>query len=367
MRIAIVTDAWRPQINGVVTTLCQTGDGLRAMGHDVLFITPNAFRTVPFPTYPSIHLALKPAGRMARMLRGFAPHAVHIATEGPLGWAARRYCLANALAFTTSYHTQFPQYISLRLPVPMRWTYALLRRFHGSACRTMVPTPSLSRELRRHGFSHLVIWPRGVDTELFQPAKRRLLDAPRPIAMYAGRVAVEKNIGAFLVMDWPSTKYVVGDGPDLERLRVRYPGVRFTGAKGHAELAGYLAAADVFVFPSRTDTFGLVMLEAMACGVPIAAYPVTGPMDVVRRGETGILDADLGRAARDALKLDRRACRNHALGWSWQRATASFAAHLVCHNEHHRRGSGNAATFNRCRRSASRIAPEPMASDELSC
>jgi len=329
MRIAIVTDAWHPQINGVVTTLSKTGEGLTAMGHEVLFVTPEYFHTVPCPTYPSIHLAVNPTGKLSRMLEEFIPHAVHIATEGPLGWSARSYCKKRGLAFSTSYHTQFPQYIKLRAPVPMSLSYAVLRRFHGSAVRTMVPTPSLRRELRRQRFKNVVIWPRGVDTELFRPTDKSFLEAPRPISMYAGRVAVEKNIEAFLALDLPGTKYVVGDGPDLEKLRRKYPPVRFTGFKKHAELAAHLAAADTFVFPSHTDTFGIVMLEAMACGVPVAAFPVTGPVDVVRNGETGALDDDLGNAVHGALQLDGRVCREHALAHSWQRATEYFAANLV--------------------------------------
>jgi len=333
MRIAIVSDAWHPQINGVVTTLSKTGQGLADMGHQVLFVTPDYFCTIPCPTYPSIHLALNPAGKLDRMLKAFKPHAVHIATEGPLGWAARSHCRKRGLAFTTSYHTQFPHYVKLRIPVPTGWSYALLRSFHGAAVRTMAATPSLRRELRLQRFRNVVIWPRGVDTELFRPADKTVLDAPRPIAMYAGRVAVEKNIEAFLALDLPGTKYVVGDGPDWEKLRRKYPAVRFTGFKKHAELAAYLAAADVFVFPSRTDTFGLVMLEAMACGVPVAAFPVTGPVDVVRNGETGVLDEDLAKAVRAALRLDGRICRDYALARSWQQATACFAAHLVDNSE----------------------------------
>ena len=333
MRVAIVTDAWHPQINGVVTTLTKTGEGLAAMGHEVLFMTPEHFRTVPCPTYPSIHLALNPAGKMSRMLEAFAPQAMHIATEGPLGWAARSYCRKRGIAFTTSYHTQFPQYIKLRAPVPMSLSYAVLRRFHGAAARTMAATPSLRRELRRQRFRNVVIWPRGVDTDLFRPENKIVLEAPRPIAMYAGRVAVEKNIEAFLALDLPGTKYVVGDGPDLERLRRKYPAVRFTGFKKHSELAAHVAAADVFVFPSRTDTFGLVMLEAMACGVPVAAFPVTGPVDVVRNGETGVLDEDMGMAVRAALRLDGRVCREYALTRSWRQATECFAANLVNNSE----------------------------------
>jgi len=329
MRVAIVTDAWRPQINGVVTTLGKTGESLAAMGHDVLIVTPEHFLTVPCPTYPSIHLAINPEGKMSGMLDAFMPHAVHIATEGPLGWAARSYCKRRGLAFTTSYHTQFPQYIKLRVPVPLNWSYAVLRGFHAAAVRTMVPTASQRRELRRRLFRNVVIWPRGVDTDVFRPGDKAFIQAPRPISMYMGRVAVEKNIEAFLALNLPGTKYVVGDGPDLEMLRRKYPEARFTGFKHGHELAAYLAAADVFVFPSRTDTFGLVMLEAMACGVPVAAFPVTGPVDVVRNGETGVLSTDLGQAVHAALRLDGKVCRDYALARSWQQATECFAAHLV--------------------------------------
>lgn len=329
MRIAIVTDAWHPQTNGVVTSLRKTGEHLESMGHTVLFVTPEGFRTIGLPTYRSIRLALFPGRRVAERLARFVPDAVHIATEGPLGLAARRWCLRNATRFTTSYHTQFPQYVRLRAPVPVRWSYAFLRWFHGPAERTMVPTPAVQRELTRWGLSHVVIWSRGVDTELFRPRPRTLLSDPRPIAMYVGRVAVEKNIEAFAELELPGTKYVVGDGPDREALARKYPGVRFTGFKFGDELAQYMAEADVFVFPSRTDTFGLVMLEAMACGVPVAAYPVTGPVDVVRDGETGALDEDLGRAVARALTLDGRAARRYALEHSWAVSTKEFFCHLA--------------------------------------
>ena len=329
MRVAIVSDAWRPQINGVVTTLGKTGEALAAIGHEVLFVTPEYFLTVPCPTYPTIRLAMNPDGKLCRLLDEFTPHAVHIATEGPLGWAARSYCKKRRLAFTTSYHTQFPQYVKLRAPVPISWTYAVLREFHAAAVRTMVPTPSQRRELKRWRFRNVVVWPRGVDTDLFQPGDKAFIQAPRPISMFMGRVAVEKNIEAFLSLDLPGTKYVVGDGPDLDMLRRKYPEARFTGFRQGRELADHLAAADVFVFPSRTDTFGLVMLEAMACGVPVAAFPVTGPIDVVRNGETGVLGDNLRQAALSALRLDGRICRDYALAHSWQQATESFAAHLV--------------------------------------
>lgn len=334
MNIAIVTDAWQPQINGVVTTLGKTGAALEQMGHRVRFVTPEGFKTFPCPTYPSIRLALNPIGGVRETLDAFMPDAVHIATEGPLGWAARAYCRSRGLNFTTSFHTQMPEYIRLRAPLPLALSYSVLRHFHGAAVRTMVPTESQRQRLQRRGFNNVVIWSRGVDTALFRPTDKRLLDAPRPIAMYMGRVAVEKNIGAFLDLRLPGTKYVVGDGPDLAMLRQRYPEVRFTGFKHGADLAAHLAAADVFVFPSRTDTFGLVLLEAMACGVPVAAYPVTGPIDVLKPSVTGCMDDDLERAVQGALQLDGRRCRQYALDRSWAAATAQFFGHLTAAHGH---------------------------------
>jgi glycosyltransferase involved in cell wall biosynthesis len=266
---------------------------------------------------------------LRQRLERFASDAIHIATEGPLGAAARRYCLRRKLSFTTSYHTQFPQYVRKRVPIPEAVSYAYLRRHHGAARRTMVATEDQRRILLAHGFSNLVIWPRGVDVDLFQPGGRACGLAPRPIFMYAGRIAVEKNLDAFLGLDLPGSKVLVGDGPDRAKLSRRYPDAAFVGYKFGTELAAYLASADVFVFPSRTDTFGLVMLEAMACGTPVAAYPVTGPIDVVRDGITGILDEDLRAAACRALVLDRAACRRAVLRRSWAAATAEFASHLV--------------------------------------
>lgn len=329
MKIAIVSDAWRPQVNGVVTTLGKTVALLEQMGHTLRCITPEQFRTFPCPTYPSIRLALKPAAGVRAALDEFAPDAIHIATEGPLGWAARGYCRSRGLHHTTSFHTQMPEYIRLRAPVPLALSYRVLRHFHSNAVRTLVATESQRQRLWRNGFHNVVIWSRGVDTALFRPGNKDLPDGPRPIAMYMGRVAIEKNIEDFLALELPGTKYVVGDGPDLELLRRRYPAVRFTGFKHGEELAAHLAAADVFVFPSRTDTFGLVMLEAMACGVPVAAYPVTGPIDVVKHGVTGCLDEDLGRAVRGALQLDGGQCRRHALEHSWARATTQFFNYLT--------------------------------------
>jgi glycosyltransferase involved in cell wall biosynthesis len=329
MRIAIVTDAWRPQVNGVVTTLVKTGEMLESFGHQVCFVTPEPFKTVPCPTYPSIRLALKPKRHLTNMLDEFSPDVVHIATEGPLGLTARSYCQQTGLSFTTSYHTQFPYYIRMRVPLPLRVSYAFLRWFHSAAVRTLVPTESLRKELIEWGFENVEIWSRGVDTKLFRPRNEKIISDEQPILMYMGRVAVEKNIEAFLNADVPGTKYVIGDGPDVEMLKRKHPQVRFTGFKFGEELARYLAATDVFVFPSRTDTFGLVMLEAMACGAPIAAYPVTGPLDVVRNGETGVLDENLEVAVRGALKLDRQKCRDYALKHSWEACTRQFEQYLV--------------------------------------
>ena len=328
MRIAIVTDAWHPQINGVVRTLGHTGQHLQNLGHEVLFITPEKFLTYPCPTYPSIRLAVFPKKRVREMLHEFRPQAVHISTEGPLGHAARALCLERSWPFTTSYHTQFPEYIRARFPIPIKWSYAYLRRYHSRAARTMVATRSMQRLLEARGFKKLEIWARGVDTGIFQPGPKSFLSRPRPISMYMGRVAVEKNIEAFLNLDVPGSKYVVGDGPDLERLRRQFSNVTFTGQKLGHELTAHLAAADVFVFPSLTDTFGLVLLEAMACGVPVAAYPVTGPVDVVQNGKTGVLDQDLRQAVLGALKLDPADCTAYARQHSWRHWTERFVSLL---------------------------------------
>lgn len=317
VRIAIATDAWTPQVNGVVTTLRCVGECLRAAGHEVRFLTPQLFRTIPCPTYPEIRLALAGRRRLARLLEAFQPEAIHIATEGPVGHAVRWYCLRRGLPFTTSYHTQFPQYLRLRFPVPLAASYAYLRRFHRPAARTLVATESVRRELIRHGFEHVVLWNRGVDSSLFRPRSKDFIADARPVAMYVGRVAVEKNLEDFLRLELPGSKYVVGDGPDLAMLRRKYPDVRFVGCQEGEVLASYIAAADVFVFPSRTDTFGLAMLEAMAAGVPVAAYPVTGPLDVVRHGETGFLHEDLATAVRQALTLDPAACVAYARTRTW--------------------------------------------------
>ncbi|MFI4891319.1 MAG: glycosyltransferase family 4 protein [Steroidobacterales bacterium] len=339
MRIMIVTDAWLPQTNGVVNTLRQTAAALGRFGHEVSMLTPNEFRSVPCPTYPEIRLSIWPGAKVAARFAGFRPEAVHIATEGPLGLAARRYCLSRGLQFTTSYHTQFPQYLRARYPIPIGLSYMVLRWFHGRAACCMVSTASMRRELAARGFRNLATWRRGVDTELFRPRDKGFLGFARPIAAYVGRVSIEKNIEAFLQMPWTGSKIVIGDGPQRARLEAQHPGAHFVGFRFGEDLAAHLAAADVMVFPSRTDTFGLVNLEAMACGVPVAAYPVTGPIDVIDHGITGILDEDLGAAAQRALALDPQACRQRALRSGWDACSREFEANLA---------SSNGATSARC-------------------
>jgi glycosyltransferase involved in cell wall biosynthesis len=329
MRIMIVTDAWFPQTNGVVRTLAHTAAWLGRFGHEVRTLTPRDIRSIPCPTYPEIRLSLFPGRAVRGAVGAFAPQALHIATEGPLGLAARRYCLSHGMRFTTSYHTQFPQYLRARFPIPLAASYWALRRFHAAGTRCMVSTRTLRQDLAERGFGNLAIWRRGVDTEMFKPRSKDFLGLPRPIAACVGRVAIEKNIEAFLQMPWSGGKIVIGDGPERARLQSRYPDVMFTGYRFQEDLARHLAAADVMVFPSRTDTFGLVNLEAMACGVPVAAYPVTGPIDVIEDGVTGALDEDLGRAARRALSLDPETCRKHALRYGWDVSTREFEGNLV--------------------------------------
>jgi glycosyltransferase involved in cell wall biosynthesis len=329
LHLALVTDAWAPQVNGVVRTLQRTKAELERLGHRVEITSPDQFRSIPCPTYPEIRLALWPARKLTRQLDALKPDAIHIATEGPLGRAARAWCLKRRLPFTTAYHTKFPEYVAARFSVPLAWTYGIMRRFHAPATRVMVATQSIEDELIARGFAKISRWTRGVDLELFRPDEPALLALPRPIHLYVGRVAVEKNIGAFLALELAGSKVVIGDGPQRAALQARYPDVHFLGAKFGTDLARHVAAADVFVFPSLTDTFGLVMLEALACGLPVAAFPVAGPKDVVREGEVGALDWDLGKAVERALTLSRGACRRYAQGFSWEAATRQFLSNLA--------------------------------------
>ncbi len=330
-RILIVTDAWRPQVNGVVRTLTTVAEELRAMGHVVEVIGPDRFRTLPCPTYPDIALSVWPRRRLVRMIEAFGPDALHIATEGPLGIAARRWARRHGKAFTTAFHTRFAEYIQARLHLPTRPIYAWMRRFHGAGQGTMVATASLREELTRRGFSNIRPWSRGVDLTLFKPEPREDWGLPGPVFLYVGRVAVEKNIAAFLNLDLPGSKVVVGGGPLLNSLQREYPNVLFTGPRYGEALARAYAGADVFVFPSLTDTFGLVILEALACGTPVAAFPVTGPKDVMAdaAANIGAVNTDLRAAALAALDADRTACRAHAERYSWRACAEIFLSHLV--------------------------------------
>jgi glycosyltransferase involved in cell wall biosynthesis len=309
----------------VVRTLGQTINWLETWGHEVNCIHPGLFRNFPLPTYPDIRMAWRPGARVRRNLEAFRPEAIHIATEGPIGWAGWRYCRKNGLPFTTAYHTRFPEYVRLRAPVPLSVSYALIRRFHGAAVRTLVTTASMRRELEARGFANLAAWSRGVDVEQFRPRTERLMrELPQPIFMHLGRVAVEKNIRDFLELDVPGSKVVIGDGPARAELQHRFPEAHFLGYRKNGDLAAHLASADVLVFPSRTDTFGLVMLEAMACGVPVAAYPVPGPADVIENGVNGWVDPDLRTAALRALEVDRGGCREFAETYSWENCARQF-------------------------------------------
>lgn len=330
MRIAIVTDAWTPQVNGVVRTLTSVTAQLRARGHEVMMVTPDQFRSMPCPGYPEIRLALAGSRVVGHKLASFAPDAIHIATEGPLGWAARRWCLAQRRPFTTAYHTQFPDYLARRTGLPASLFWPLVRRFHRPAAAIMVATQTIAGQLRAQGLAHLRPWSRGVDTAQFHPdhlPPDLFLQLPRPIQLYVGRVAVEKNIAAFLDNAHAGSKVVVGDGPLLAMLRSRYPAVHFVGQQSGAALAACYAAADVFVFPSRTDTFGLVLIEALACGTPVAAYPVPGPLDVLAP-KAGAIDEVLEQAIARALALDRADCLAHGRSFGWDASADQFLAAL---------------------------------------
>jgi glycosyltransferase involved in cell wall biosynthesis len=330
LRIAFITDAWHPQINGVVTTIANTCSTLERSGHRIKLITPDQFKTIPCPTYPSIRLALACYRKISKLLDEFNPQRIHIATEGPLGLAARKYCIKHNLAFTTSFHTLFPEYINLRFKIPVSWGYGFLRWFHAAAKKVMVATPTVEAELAARGFkNNLVRWSRGVNPDFFYPRNKAFISLSRPISMFVGRVAIEKNIEAFLSLDIPGTKIVVGDGPQLKELKAKFPETFFVGFKTGEPLAKYMAAADVFVFPSRTDTFGIVMLDALASGVPVAAFPVTGPADVITSDKVGKLDENLKKAVIEALQLNAQDCRNYALNYSWANCTEQFFNNLV--------------------------------------
>ena len=328
MRILIATDAWHPQVNGVVRTLTSLANSAAALGAEVEFLTPDGFPSIVAPTYPGLRIAWPNRREIARRIEAAAPDAVHIATEGPVGWAVRGYCRRHKLAFTTSYTTRFPEYIAVRSIIPASVSYAVLRHFHSAAATTMVATASLRQELAVKGFKKLGNWTRGVDTDLFRPDDPVELDLPRPIFMTVGRVAVEKNIEAFLGLDLPGSKVVIGDGPQRAELTRRYPKVGFLGEKKGRELSAYFAAADVFVFPSLTDTFGVVQLEALACGTPVAAFPVTGPLDVIADHPIGALDNDLRSACLRALSMSRETCRSFALERSWENSARQFIGNL---------------------------------------
>jgi glycosyltransferase involved in cell wall biosynthesis len=328
MKVLVATDAWHPQVNGVVRTLGSLARAASKLGVAIDFLSPEGFRTFPVPTYPGLRLALPSRRRIAERIEAARPDAIHIATEGPIGFAVRAYCRRRGRPFTTSYTTRFPEYISVRSPIPQEWIYATLRWFHADATVTMVSTPSLMSELGQRGFTNLGMWTRGVDVDLFRPDRAIDLGFPRPIFMTVGRVAVEKNLEAFLSLELPGTKVVIGSGPQVEKLKRSFPDAKFLGPLDNGILAAHVAAADVFVFPSRTDTFGIVQLEALASGVPIAAFPVTGPKDVVGDNPIGVLHEDLGRACIEALRISRDACRKFALDCSWENSARQFLGHV---------------------------------------
>lgn len=338
MKLLLVTDAWHPQVNGVVRTLHQLRDGLITKGWQVEVLGPSGL-TVPCPSYSEIRLSLEPLRHVRETFLQFRPSAVHIATEGPLGIMARRFCVSHGLPFTTSFHTRFPEYLKLRYLIPRRWTYKFLLSFHRPAERVLVPTFSIKQELDRRGFRNVELWSRGVDTALFHPQRRAAAPLPfaRPIQLYVGRLAVEKNIEAFLNLNTAGTQVIIGDGPDRARLKARFPRAVFLGSRFGQELAEFYAGADVFVFPSLTDTFGLVMLEALASGTPVAAFKAPGPKDVITDARIGVLAegaTNLESAIDRALKLDRHHCRSHALFHSWDKCIEQFASALVQFTDH---------------------------------
>ncbi len=329
MRILIATDAWKPQINGVVRSLESVAKALLELGAEIEFLTPQGFASVPLPTYGEIRLALASPRGVSKRIEGPSLDHIHIATEGPVGLATRQYCLRSKRPFTTSYHTRFPEYISARARVPETLTYALLRRFHNAGSGVMVSTASIANDLQKRGFQRLMYWSRGVDHSQFTPDKASVVNLPRPIFLYAGRLAPEKNVESFLALDLPGTKIVVGDGPSRRSLQAAYPEAHFLGSQTSDALAVHYASADVFVFPSRTDTFGMVLLEALACGLPVAALPVPGPLDVIGASGAGVLDSDLRKACLAALDIPRERAREHALTFTWANSAKQFLDNIL--------------------------------------
>ena len=328
MRILVATDAWHPQVNGVVRTLTKLADAAKALDVEFSFLTPQSFRTFAMPSYRDVRLAMPRPAKIAKLIEEARPDSIHIATEGPIGLVVRRFCRQCNLPFTTSFHTRFPEYVRARVPVPESLIWRALRRFHASSRAVMAATPALARELSERGFDNVVLWPRGVDNKLFHP---RAVDLcfPAPVFLCVGRVAVEKNLEAFLELDLPGTKVIVGDGPARSGLEQAYPQAIFLGAKHGEALAEIYAAADVFVFPSRTDTFGLVLLEALASGLPVAAFPVRGPRDVIGDAPVGVLDEDLHSACLAALDISRPACVEFAANHTWEASARAFVDSIL--------------------------------------
>lgn len=334
MKILVATDAWHPQVNGVVRTLTMMAEAARGMGVEIEFLTPESFRTFAMPSYPDLRLALPGSSKIAELIGRAATDSIHIATEGPIGFMVRRYCRKHGLPFTTGFHTRFPDYVSARSPIPEKWVWSALRAFHRPSQAVMAATPALVGELRSLGFRNVVLWSRGVDTKLFHPRDVDIC-LPKPVWLCVGRVAVEKNLEAFLDLDLPGTKLIVGDGPARAKLERRYPHAIFLGARHGEELAEIYAACDVFVFPSKTDTFGLVLLEALASGLPIAAFPVKGPRDVIGSAPVGVLSDDLRSACLDALRIPREVCIAFAAAHSWEASARVFIEHAqrVCFDD----------------------------------
>jgi len=328
MKILIVTDAWEPQVNGVVRTLKMTTRELEKKGHSVHFITPNLFKSFPCPTYPEISLALTTRTQLAKMIDEVDPDCLHISTEGPLGWLARSIAIKRRWPFTTSYHSRFPEYVNMRFRIPTAWSYSIFRLFHNAAKANLAPTPAIVNDLKSRGFNSPRVWSRGVDFEMFNPVGSKIPRGEGPIFLHVGRLAIEKQIDEFLKLDLPGEKWVAGDGPERDRLHKAYPKVRWFGMLDGPSLATLYRSADVFVFTSSTDTFGLVMLEAMACGTPVAAFPVPGPIDVVNSGYSGVLDTNLRTACMKALDIPRENVLSHAKTFSWQNASEQFVGAL---------------------------------------